>query len=570
MYIQPQSKVYILRGVKLDSTYQNTIHFNSRSEQQSFFIGKAKYQFNNYSYLRKERAIRVEVNPDDLFDCNYIMFQNTGYGNKWFYAFIDRVEWVNNVTANIHYTIDVMQTWWFDINIGECFVLREHSATDNVGDNLLNDNLETGEYTTMGFTMGTNKLNNCYIVLASTLELGPMIETELIQGATGQMIGRIYQGAHYYAFDPSAIADLNSFLNKLTITARSSSIVGLFMYPKEFFTAKKGSGDWLEYEGTGSAKEIDIDPIKKPYNNIDGYTPNNKKLFTYPYNYLYVTNLEGVSANYRYEDFSGTDCVFSLTGDISPAPTFLLTPKNYKNQDINFNEAIHMKNFPQCSYNIDSFMAWVSQSAIPDVLNAVTFGALTSKITNTDELAQMTDDLGRSYIGGSFTNEYSNAYGSLTNTSTGFQTAGNVQNMVSGSELGVSMLGASMVAHAVSSTVEHAMQPPQMKGSLNGYALFATSRKDFAIYYACIKREYAQIIDRYWDMYGYPTNTLKIPNISNRPKWNYIKVGTANITGSIPSPDLTLIKKIFMTGITFWKDGNNVGNYGDGKANRIS
>ena len=49
-----------------------------------------------------------------------------------------------------------------------------------------------------------------------------------------------------------------------------------------------------------------------------------------------------------------------------------------------------------------------------------------------------------------------------------------------------------------------------------------------------IKRQFAERIDKYFDMYGYLTNTVKVPNVNNRSNWNYVKTVGANILGNIP------------------------------------
>ena len=128
MYIEPSSTIRLLNGLPLDTTYEHTIYFSSISNQVSYFTSKTKHVLNNQSYQRVNRGkIRVEVRTDECYDCNYVMFQNTGYGNKWFYAFIVSVEFVNNETTEITFEIDDMQTWYFDYNIDPCFIEREHS-----------------------------------------------------------------------------------------------------------------------------------------------------------------------------------------------------------------------------------------------------------------------------------------------------------------------------------------------------------------------------------------------------------------------------------------------------------
>ena len=67
-----------------------------------------------------------------------------------------------------------------------------------------------------------------------------------------------------------------------------------------------------------------------------------------------------------------------------------------------------------------------------------------------------------------------------------------------------------------------------------------------------VKSEYAKIIDDYFTMYGYKVNSLKIPNITGRTYWNYVKTIGCNFEGNIPQGDLNEIKNMFNRGITLW------------------
>jgi len=53
----------------------------------------------------------------------------------------------------------------------------------------------------------------------------------------------------------------------------------------------------------------------------------------------------------------------------------------------------------------------------------------------------------------------------------------------------------------------------------------------------------------------------KTPNRSGRPHWNYVKNKTTNLVGNAPADDVNQIVSIYNKGITFWKNGNEVGNY---------
>ena len=76
-----------------------------------------------------------------------------------------------------------------------------------------------------------------------------------------------------------------------------------------------------------------------------------------------------------------------------------------------------------------------------------------------------------------------------------------------------------------------------------------------------IKRQFAEKLDKYFDMFGYTINELKNININSRPNWNYIKTQGVNLLGDIPQYDLQTLKEMFDNGITFWKNGDEIGNY---------
>lgn len=496
MYIAPNSIVYVLSGVPLDNTYEHTIYFDSKTSQQSWFSSKRKYTFERCTYLRKERVIRVEVNPDNLYDCNYIMFQNTNFGSKWFYAFITNVEYIANTTAEISYEIDAMQTWFFDYSLKPCFVEREHSASDVIGENLQPENLETGDYIFRDF-IGTNKIRNYKIVVASTFD-------EDYEDVVGDYYSGIYSGLKYNVFDDAD--GVNDFISGSG--SKTDGIVSVFMMPSDFIA-----------DSSLNPVYFDIDNIEKNLEDIDGYVPNNNKLFTYPYNFLYVTNLNGVSAEFPYEYFSGGKCTFGLVGDMSCNPQILLYPRNYKGISANYNEKMVLDGFPQCTYVTDTFKAWLAQSAVPSVLNAES-----SVLTMAAGLAA----------------------GGLT---------------VAGLPV-TTIAGAIGVARVLTSVAQHEAMPNHAKNTQGNSASVAMKIKDFAFMHTTIRAEYAKIIDDFWTRYGYPCKITKVPNRNVRAHWTYTKTIDCNITGNIPTKDIAKIKNVYNNGITFWRNGGEIGNFG--------
>lgn len=86
-------------------------------------------------------------------------------------------------------------------------------------------------------------------------------------------------------------------------------------------------------------------------------------------------------------------------------------------------------------------------------------------------------------------------------------------------------------------------------------------RNGFSFYKMSIKQEYAKIIDDFFSMFGYKVNEVKIPNVTGRQNWNYVKTIDANILGDIPQEDMQKLKDIFNSGVTFWHNPNTFLDY---------
>lgn len=499
MYIAPNTTIRLLKDVPLDNTYRNTIYFANVGNQTSYFSGKTKYTFAAQSYQRVQKGtLRIGRKADDLYDCNYLMFQNSAYGNKWFYAFVTGVEYVNNETSEVSFEIDVMQTWHFDYNVKMSFVEREMSVSDKIGDNLVPENLEIGDYVYKD--LGLTSLFNLYqIVIAATFK-------EDLEDATGGMYGGVFSGLHYNVF--STWQSAASFIAKATKQNKANGIVSIFMLPVAFTS---------DFQST-MPEVFDIERDKQ-LSDIDGYVPKNNKLFTYPYNLLYVTNNEGNVANYAFEYFSTDKCNFNVSGAMCCTPECMLVPLNYKGVEKNYNEKLTIGNFPQCAYTVDTFKAWVAQNQNQLALNAI------------------------------------NAIG---------QTAAGAATMyASGGTLGAGMTlsGVQQIGNLVAAVSDKSTLPPQARGGGGSIINMANQIKGFQFYYAHIRAEFARIIDDYFNAYGYATHRVKIPNRLWRPHWNYVKTVNVCLTGSVPADDMAKLRQIYDNGVTFWRNGDEVGNY---------
>ena len=145
-YITPDSTIYLYKGIPLDKDYKHTVYFANLSDQLAAFdaFRPRRIWLPDNTYRRvNTNKVRIGRPYTDVYNVNYMMFNNNShnendkYENKWFFAFVTAVNYVNDNTTELDYEIDVMQTWMFDYVLEPCLVEREHSASDGYGEHLL-------------------------------------------------------------------------------------------------------------------------------------------------------------------------------------------------------------------------------------------------------------------------------------------------------------------------------------------------------------------------------------------------------------------------------------------------
>ena len=147
MYIAPNSTIVLLSGVPLDNTYTDTLIFENAQTQATHFLSnytKKTYDYNTYQRVER-KYIRLSESADNIYNYNYLMFRNTNYGSRWFYAFIKSIEYINNAVCQIEFEIDVMQTWHFDYELEQCLVERETSASDELFEHVYPEQVDYGD-----------------------------------------------------------------------------------------------------------------------------------------------------------------------------------------------------------------------------------------------------------------------------------------------------------------------------------------------------------------------------------------------------------------------------------------
>ena len=128
-----QTHIILAKGIKLDREYQNILNY-TEDEMLNLVNTNKINEVTNASFVQpldKSRAyIDYPLAFTNIMSANYLAFKNINYGNKWFFAFIDKIEYVSNKNCRIYFTIDEMATWWDYWWYQNCFVEREHVNND--------------------------------------------------------------------------------------------------------------------------------------------------------------------------------------------------------------------------------------------------------------------------------------------------------------------------------------------------------------------------------------------------------------------------------------------------------
>lgn len=552
MAITPNTNIFLIKN-PLTMDNKNQLTFENKEKQFEYFNSLPKLEISNCTYQRKNNSIRYPALLDDILEYNYVMYQNENYSDKWFYAFITNMNYVNNNMTEIFIDTDVWQTWQFDINFKESFIEREmiNVADDISGANLMPEGLETGEFK----VGGTAEIDGLEPVAIIAYTRNPYEDglTDTKPHGYGTVLNGIPSGLYYCicSFDL-----LYGALDNISSKGFSDSIMTIFSVPAFSLVGFNG---WTIDDIVGSsiiwwvASNVNAPKFRKQLNstpnNLDGYIPRNQKLRTYPYLYLGFNPSNGSSKIYRYEDFENGTPIFDFYSEINQNPTICIIPQNYRGANNNsLSDMATLQGYPTLSWLSDYYNSWLAQNS--EIIS----------LQMAQEQYNYEVDSVKTGING-----MSNIIGQAI--------SGNIGAIASGANLGLDLASKDTnhdyyIKQQMAQIEKQAMLPNQgQMGSSNATLLGYNLMNDNIFTRYTIKREFAERIDKYFDMFGYLTNNVKIPNLNNRPNWNYVKTIGVNILGDIPQSDLLQIKTLFDNGITLWHNTDTFLDYSQNNRN---
>lgn len=542
--IAPNTTVILLKGIPFDNTYEHTVSYANRQAQFNDLTqgieGETKYTLSNMTYQRHTRnSIRVQMPIEQAFQCNYMCFRNTNYvnsnnGKGWIYAFITNVEYVNDVTSEIFYEIDVMQSFFlFDTVKEMSFIEREHTATDNIGDNIVEENLSVGEYIFENYQKLETALDDMTIVLS-------VVETENV---TIKNYDNVVSGCTLYGYRNNENGRIALQQKLQTYIQKPEAVISLYVVPTIIIEDIDTSTNIIANDKSGAVfnlagEKLDGDETFGSETDGSPIVPKNKKLYTYPFNFYHVENNSGNAIDLRYELFNNYEPTFECYGCFTQPVSVVMHPTNYKlaqirTTDVNFSEVLELNNYPICSWSNDTYKNWLSNNAIPIALNSIapiiqTLSGITS--VNTISVGNRIRSA----------TPISNDLTGITNSS--------LYNFI---------------ADTMTQNYRASIKADVLRGSISSTNVNLAHRAhNFYGARVRITSEYMKIIDEFFSMFGYAVKRVKDINIRNRKHWTYIKTNGANLHGNCGNEYNKRMVNILDNGITFWTDSiSKVCNY---------
>lgn len=569
-YVQPNSTLQLFKGINLDNRYLHTIYFADEASQNTYFTGKVTsgLTFNNLTYRRyTSTSVKIQTDATKLLGVTYMRFKNDRTVDKWFYAFVLNVDYINENTAVVYYEIDVMQTWFFQGgSIRPCMVLREHTTTDVFGENLEEEPIGSDVYDCdeLSYDSGQTSLFGYYALVINTSEKPsekgtPIINNNLVNGTARVQLRR---SDHPNNWETAVNAYIDSLVDTMNGSwedgRRPVEVIDMFTFPEAF----------AHTHVSDNTHEI---TVTHPM-NFKGYIPHNKKLFAYPFSFLQITTKDGDGASIKWEYFAGmlednTDtATFVCYGNSLGGGQVICYPKDYNGIVDNVDSGVTISNFPKNPFSYDAYQAWVASGGSNKL-------AYAEKLTNIRgamaEASSAFNFINDTVGGGAQMFQGMNAItaeGASPNA-----IAGGIANTVSGAnriiQSGLSTYGTVLDVQEAKAKINYAWKDARYKpnivvGKATPNLAVAKGYLDFYFQNVHVRVDEMKRLDDFLSCFGYAINKVKQPNLTGRKYFNFVQTQNAVIAGDMPSSSKEAIGRIFDGGITLWKNGDNVGNYG--------
>lgn len=580
------TNIRLLNEVPFSNDYKNTRWFDDVTSQTTYFQNKPivhSISDANFQRIEGKHFISVNASIDELWGTNYLMFQNAQYNNKWFYAFVTKLEYVQRKTTYVHFQIDVFQTWLFQMRFKDSYVMREHARLWNEDGTPIIQTVDEGlDYGSVYETVSVENyvpygdIRFLVVVSKSIMHIGDSEPPKTIRPMLNGSPQPLSYYVHPFKLDGTSptvmwngvavdISPIDEVLKALyTVDDAVNNIVSL--YVTEYFgdaVSHDEATDTLTFNNAKyehrTIQEVDGVSINTLYVKIlnsynvklkgmgdkyAGYNPvTESKLLMYPYTVLVLDDFKGNRIEFKNEYIDSEFINLTVRGSLGTSN--------------------------KVAYSIDQYLTKYlplsNDKTIVSLENAL--------INNSPNDVPIITDMLAAYLQGnrnSIENQKNSIMFNSTMNAVGGGIAG-VASAVTRNPIGVLEAGANIVQGAGNGVLQlqgiEAKQqdidntPPSItKMGSNTAFDYGNDYSGLFVIKKQITAEYRNKLTDFFHMFGYKIGRVKQPNFHTRQHFNYVQTQNCTITGNFNNEDLNELKAVFDNGITLWHT-DDVGNY---------
>jgi hypothetical protein len=578
MAIVPSSgtNVRFLSGIKFNNDYKHTRWFDTLSDQLNWWANQTTvYAYNEFNIQRVEDKtfIRFNVDISQLWGVNYVVFYNEFHGRQ-FYAFINKIEYVQKNRTDVHIELDVIQTFMFDIQWQPSFVVREHCQLWNAdGSPVINtvpEDLNYGSEYNIAKVQNFRPYNDLFfmvVVAKKTMHTG---DWSNISDANGwaYSINGLPQALNYYIMpfklDGStpacSLGSLDPFVGDFLVqcyksTQAVNNIVSIYItdmlpdQPSYDGNTISFNPNYYQMQNIGSSPCIYVHNIfydTGAYDaglKYDGFSSvTESKLLMYPYTVTLLDDFKGNRVELKNEYINNTHLVVDMKSSLGVSNKVVYTVKDYLTSlmtddtlkdMVTMEKALIDSNPNDLPVLVDNLSAFIqgNRNSIQNQANSIMFNGGMNAFNHvlSTPMMGMTGPIGLAQGVGSTIQGAGNSILQMQAMNAKQQDIGNTPPSIA------KMGGNSYFDYG------------------NGYTGIWIIKKE-------ITPEYRKKLSDFFNMFGYKKNEVKFPNIHTRQYWNFIQTKSCIIQGNFNNEDLEDIKSVFDSGITLWHT-DDIGNY---------
>ena len=334
---------------------------------------------------------------------------------------------------------------------------------------------------------------------------------------------------------------------------RPIQVIDMFTFPEAFSSTDANDNRYRIY-------------VTHP-TTLAGYTPKNKKLYGYPYSFLLLTTKDGDGCTLKWEYFAAmlatnNTAEFAIYGSPIGGGQIQCYPRDYNGIVDNLDSGFVMNDFPKNPFSYDAYQAWVAAGGQIRLEREKLLTNIRGIIGITKASFQAGTDivLGGLQMGQSMV-DVSKVDTALSKNISGMASGANraMQGMFNWAETIVDVKEAKDKINY--KFKDAAYQPNIVVGAASPAINVSQALLNFYFISVHVRKDELTRLDDFFSCYGYAVNKVKAPNITGRQYWNFVQTQNAVIVGDMPSSSREAIGRIFDGGITFWHNGDQVGNY---------